>query len=485
MEDKHTNVEFENKKHQVFTPETNVKELLDLVGYKKQIYGKKVIDNACGDGNILVQVVRRYIVDSLQAKRNLGQIKEGLESDIYGAEIDLKYVCRCIDRLTSVAQEYGIYEVEWNILNVDMLKFDVKIKFDFVIGNPPYITYQEIDVKTRLYLKENYLVCGKGKFDYCYAFIESSVNILNDSGKLSYLIPSSLFKNVFAERLRDLILPKLTKIYDYTSIKLFGKVVTSSAIIVVDKAREKKEICYFDVVSQTKFNIKKNLLGEKWIFSYNQNIQNGVGKFGDYFKVANSVATLLNNVFVIKNATADGDNLVFDGNSIENSVIRKAASPKGMAKENSEHIIFPYFYNADNELSYYEEEEFIKKFPLATVYLKKNLEKLLMRKSDTKTKWFEYGRSQALSHLNTKKLLLSTVITNEVKVYSLEEQEIPYSGFYICEKTSNGLDIARKILESEEFYRYVCDIGINASGNSKRITVKDIANYPVSLQKYR
>ena len=45
-----------NKKCQVFTPENYVRELLDSVGYTEHLYGRKILENSCGDGNILVAV---------------------------------------------------------------------------------------------------------------------------------------------------------------------------------------------------------------------------------------------------------------------------------------------------------------------------------------------------------------------------------------------------------------------------------------------
>lgn len=50
------------------------------------------------------------------------------------------------------------------------------------------------------------------------------------------------------------------------------------------------------------------------------------------------------------------------------------------------------------------------------------------RQSDNNAKWYEYGRSQALSGLNRQKLLISTVVTNDVDVYELEQECIPYAG---------------------------------------------------------
>lgn len=47
-----------NKKCQIFTPENYVIELLDSVGYTENLYGKKILENSCGDGNILAIIVQ-------------------------------------------------------------------------------------------------------------------------------------------------------------------------------------------------------------------------------------------------------------------------------------------------------------------------------------------------------------------------------------------------------------------------------------------
>ena len=99
------------------------------------------------------------------------------------------------------------------------------------------------------------------------------------------------------------------------------------------------------------------------------------------------------------------------------------------------------------------------------------------RKSDKNIQWFEYGRSQALNDMNKPKLLLSIIVTGKVKTYILSEDIIPYSGIYIIPKRNITLDIAKKILESDNFLDYIKSVGINASGDSYRITSKDISNY--------
>ena len=47
---------------QVFTPSNIVKDVLDAAGYKgENILKKHVIDNSCGDGAFLIEIVERYI----------------------------------------------------------------------------------------------------------------------------------------------------------------------------------------------------------------------------------------------------------------------------------------------------------------------------------------------------------------------------------------------------------------------------------------
>ena len=76
-----------------------------------------------------------------------------------------------------------------------------------------------------------------------------------------------------------------------------------------------------------------------------------------------------------------------------------------------------------------------------------------------------------------KKLLISTVVTNEVNVYETGTKSIPYAGIYVISEKGYDLKIAKKILESKEFLKYVHGIGTPASGKSLRITAKDINEF--------
>ena len=128
----------------------------------------------------------------------------------------------------------------------------------------------------------------------------------------------------------------------------------------------------------------------------------------------------------------------------------------------------------------YTTEEFSKRFSQAESYLKQFEVELKNRNNDNGINWFEYGRSQALTHLNKSKLLISTLITGKVRVYMLDSSTIPTSGIYIITKTNQqNFDLlkAKQILSSESFMEYVKNIGIISNGNSYRISSRDINNF--------
>lgn len=455
---------------QQFTSSEISNKMLDIIDYKTNLYGKKVLENSCGEGNILGLIVERYILDSVSASRTLGVIKKGLENDIYGVEIVRETYELCLSNLNAIALKFGLKGVKWNIINHDVLYKPFDITFDYVIGNPPYISYRNLEHKVREFIKRNYISCKNGKPDYCYAFIENAINYLNETGKMVYLIPNSIFKNVFGKELRNIILPYLVEIYDYPNCKLFKDALTSSAIIKLDKEIYKKEFDYYNVVQKTDYVLLKSTLVSKWIFNLPlDTVADKVISFGELYKASVTIATQRNKIFII-------NKLVKEKYKIEQGILRKAVSPRNLNYNNKEYIIFPYNIRK-SDVYHYTEKKFENKYPNTYRYLASNKEELVLRDTDKNAKWFEYGRSQAIQNMNKRKLLLSTVVTNKVKVYDVSSRTIPYSGIYIISEKGYDLTLARKILESEQFLQYVKDIGTPASGSSLRITADDINNF--------
>ena len=98
-------------KCQIFTPEEIVGKMLKCAHYNKGLFGKKVLENSCGDGRILIQIVNKYIEDARENHLSDSVIKKGLEEDIVAYEIDEIQVEKCRTNLSNIALSYGLKSI--------------------------------------------------------------------------------------------------------------------------------------------------------------------------------------------------------------------------------------------------------------------------------------------------------------------------------------------------------------------------------------
>ena len=425
---------------------------------------KKILEPSCGDGSFLKS------------------IKNILDNNDYNIEkIDaIEYIEEEANKSKRILKNIN----NANVTNDDFYNFYVncKDKYNLIIGNPPYITYHDMDDSQREFLKKSFSTCNNGRFDYCYAFIEASLKTLKNRGKMVYLVPCSIMTNKFAGDLRVKLSKYITEIYDYRTIKIFSQALTSSVIIVCENLTNKSDLKYHLVKENTIFEIeRKKLTDAKWSVTRDDN---NIGvKFSDFFEVKNSVATLLNEAFIFKEYERRDGYYIIDEYKIEEELVKDAASIKSLSRgENSYKIIFPYRIE-DGKRKDYSESEFEDRFPGAVRYLKQFKDKLKKRKKDKNTLWFQYGRSQAITSVTGNKLIIPMVITKEVHVYEVGENAVPYAGYFIkCRENSRlGLQDAKKILESKDFYDYVKICGTPTTATSYRISVNDIKKYKINI----
>ena len=262
--------------------------------------------------------------------------------------------------------------------------------------------------------------------------------------------------------------------------KFISQIMTSKTAVRVAEDVDESSLNYAEIKALATGDeslINKATLSDKWIFSNKKQL--GKVLFSEYFLAATSMATLLNEAFVIKEYDEREDGYFSNSIFIERGILRPAASPRALSRGVKELIIFPYRYQ-DEKLVRFDIKYLKKNYPGALKYLEKYKNKLNLRDSDPSSKWYEYGRTQALDNLNQKKLLISFIVTNRVNIYELDKSSIPYSGIYITPKSNLDLSIAKEILESDEFLEYVKKIGIYISGSSLRITANDIKNFDIS-----
>jgi type I restriction-modification system DNA methylase subunit len=79
--------------------------------------------------------------------------------------------------------------------------------FDCVIANPPYRMLQPHNTETSLldYLRANFLA-AEFKIDLFHMFLQRGVSLLKQRGYLSFIVPTTILNNVYAEKLRGWLL---------------------------------------------------------------------------------------------------------------------------------------------------------------------------------------------------------------------------------------------------------------------------------------
>ena len=110
--------------------------------------------------------------------------------------------------------------------------------FDIVIGNPPYIdseTMVKIDDKLRKVYSKNYS-CAKGNWDIFVLFIQLSLNICNNKGIYSLIIPNKIIASEYATAIRQLVSTYfIYEIRDYSNVEVFENASVYPCTIIGSK----------------------------------------------------------------------------------------------------------------------------------------------------------------------------------------------------------------------------------------------------------
>jgi len=487
---------------QVYTPKWIVEKILDEVNYNgKKILNQKIIDPACGDGAFLTQIIKKLIKEAQKEKLEKSTIKNILENNVYGIEIDTEEYKKCIFNLNKIVKDnLNIDNIDWKIFNDNtLLKYkDFLDFFDYVVGNPPYIRIHNLDANTRNIIKKDFEF-NQGTLDIYLSFFELGFKLLNKNGVLGYITPNSFLRNSSYKKFRQFLKEKKTikVLIDFKSNKIFENFSTYTTITIIDFNNQKDYFEYKELVNnqiKTVNKIKfKDLDDKSWSFSSKENMEflsnlyNNVDyKISDFFEVQYGFATLRDKIF-IGNITDKKDNLVlFNNHWIENSILKKIV--KGSTYKGKEtdikYILFPYKKVNDRFIPF-EEEELKNNFPFAYKYLLTHKEELLKRDRDKNTNWYEFGRSQGIQTCNNKKIVLGTLIKDKINFYFLPKDIYVYSGIFIIRKDkSSDWRILTDILESEEFKRYIMIKGKDFSGGYKSLTTNLIKEFPIkNIQK--
>ena len=255
----------DNKDGRIWTPANIVRLMLDFGGYDGVgVLRKHVIDNSCGNGAFLSQIVARYC--EAYFKRFPGDVagcQQELETYIHGIEINSDDCVECRERLDALAYSFGIEDgVNWDIECGDTLtvnRFDGKM--DYVFGNPPYIRVHNLN--DRYSVIKNFDFASQGMTDMYLVFYEIGFKMLADRGVMCLITPSSWFGSVAGRKLRNYIrtTKMLSDVIDLEQNKVFNA-TTWTAIGKFQKGVEYNTVGYY-TYSERKYGLSEAVFNER------------------------------------------------------------------------------------------------------------------------------------------------------------------------------------------------------------------------------
>ncbi|MTI49220.1 MAG: adenine-specific DNA methylase [Firmicutes bacterium] len=248
---------------QVYTPKEIVKSMVREGITEERLINNpyfKAIDPACGAGYFLIEIYDRlYSIFERNYKKIISitpeikdELEEGIDkfiirNNIWGTDIDEFSVF--MSKFTFAIKNEKIDSDNINIYLEDILlneKNNIEdllackeksqigdIRFDLVIGNPPYIGHKKIDKSYRKQLQFYYSEVYSDKADISYCFFQRGHELLKSGGTLLFITSRYFIESPSAKGVREYINNNLTidKIIDFYGRKVFKGIGISPAII--------------------------------------------------------------------------------------------------------------------------------------------------------------------------------------------------------------------------------------------------------------
>lgn len=213
------------KNYVIYTPKEESEKMAALA--KKYCTKKSIIkiaDLSCGSGNLLEAL-----------HRSLESPHEG-----YGYDVDIEAIALAKKRFIKQSFHFCCR---------DSLYLDTKLRFDIILGNPPYLgekNHKEIFTELRKTpFGEKYY---EAKMDYLYFFLEKACELLEEEGILVYLTTNYWLRADGAKTLRKCLEEEGDFLFfeDYNASLFEGALGQHDILFVWRKGKKKENVCIQD-----------------------------------------------------------------------------------------------------------------------------------------------------------------------------------------------------------------------------------------------
>lgn len=451
----------------------------------RDVTALKIADIACGCGGFFLTLCNKILE---VADVDCHYIYEHI---LYGCDIEYYCIERSKILLALRALENGerTNDLRFNLYQGNSLNFDWHLaipgfmRFDAVVGNPPYVTSAKMSEETKTLL-ENWEVCSTGKADLYIPFFQIAAELLNERGVLGYITVSNFYRSLNGKALRNYFANhelNLT-IVDFGGEQVFKGCSTYTCLCFIDKQQEGK-VRYVRTLSSNIENVfdlhfveadydeldsvKGWVIKDRRIDELLRKIENTGRPLGEKTAISNGIATLRNELYVLNVVEETETAFIheYEGERyfIERGICRQVVKPSSMdvnisVEEQIGWIIYPYEVRGERAVCY-DEEQMERLFPNALAYLQAVRTVLDERDKGKREyeKWYAYGRSQAIN-MPGNRLLMPYISDRPTFILTDIDGLLYYNGFALISDDIMTLERLQKILDTDLFWFYVKNI---------------------------
>lgn len=353
-------------------------------------------------------------------------------------------------------------------------------KYNYIIGNPPYVKQQNLPFEYRRLLLNNFQSITSN-YNIYYAFVEMTLSLLSENGVALYLLPNYLLKIKSAQKLRKILIENsaFDTIVDFGPYKMFHGVDTYSMLLKLTRNSSQVKFKTADKEHNSIKTLQDLAWTTKRLTSDNIETINLTTLSEDRFiqaiqgqefslDISTGIATQKDKLYLIDERIVDKSGKVkffktYDDQrfEIENEIVVKIIKGSGASKSaniKEQYIIYPYQIN-NGIPSLISINDLKDKYPKTYNYFVACKQDLSSRSGVfNDDDWYRYGRSQALTRFMPKIVFPTNTQHPQFKYF--QEKALFYNGYAVYglkNQDVNDVDMQciTKILNSEIIDRFM------------------------------
>ncbi len=307
------------------------------------------------------------------------------------------------------------------------------IGFELMIGNPPYISLQDMIGSNKpltKYYQEHFKTASGGNFDIYIPFIEKAMTLISRSGYVDFIMPNVWIFSEYGKTLRNHVLKNelLERFLDFGSTQVFADATIYTACQLFS-FRPKKELL-FQRINAKEFEpnvqyskLKYSDLGEgSWslseeiVFKLKKKIERFGEPLGDISHIFVGIQTSADHIYHLEKK---GDGQYYSKSlgkeiELEDGIMQPIVTGTDVKRykhlESIKYLLHPYQRTAPYQL--FSEEIMKKSFPKTWNYLKQNEDELRRREKNKMDKgnWYAYIYPKNLDKQDLVKICVAQTV---------------------------------------------------------------------------